>query len=90
MRRRGYDPAQFRADRRIWGLQSEHLFAGQPERRREFIDELTGNYQVGEFQASLGNDKDFLCTRVAYKLNLRGPCVTVQARAHVPSRHLPG
>jgi len=46
---------------------------------RGFLDELTGNYQVGEFQVALGNDKDFLTTRVAYKLNLRGPCVTVQS-----------
>ncbi len=28
--------------------------------------------------AHLGNDKDFLATRVSYKLNLRGPAVTVQ------------
>lgn len=45
---------------------------------RAFIDELTSNYQVGEFSSALGNDKDFLTTRVAYKLNLRGPCMTVQ------------
>ena len=30
------------------------------------------------FQAMIANDKDFLATRVAYKLNLRGPAVTVQ------------
>ena len=30
------------------------------------------------FQAHLGNDKDYLATRVAYKLNLSGPAVTVQ------------
>jgi acyl transferase domain-containing protein len=30
------------------------------------------------FQALIGNDKDYLATRVAYKLNLRGPAVTVQ------------
>ena len=29
-------------------------------------------------QASLGNDKDPLTTRVSYKLNLKGPSVTVQ------------
>ena len=46
---------------------------------RGFLDELTGNYQVGEFQVALGNDKDFLTTRAAYKLNLRGPCITVQS-----------
>jgi amino acid adenylation domain-containing protein len=44
---------------------------------RAFIDEVTGNYQVGEFRSFMGNDKDFLTTRVAYKLNLRGPCISV-------------
>ncbi|HEX8129281.1 MAG TPA: amino acid adenylation domain-containing protein, partial [Pyrinomonadaceae bacterium] len=33
---------------------------------------------VGDFQAMIGNDKDFLPTRVSYKLNLRGPSVSVQ------------
>ncbi|HEY0607589.1 MAG TPA: polyketide synthase, partial [Herpetosiphonaceae bacterium] len=32
----------------------------------------------GELQAQIGNDKDHLTTRVAYKLNLTGPSVTVQ------------
>ena len=31
-----------------------------------------------EYQTRIGNDKDFLATRVAYKLNLRGPSVTIQ------------
>ena len=30
------------------------------------------------FQVMIGNDKDFLCTRVSYKLNLRGPSITIQ------------
>nr|QEO74622.1 Beta-ketoacyl synthase [uncultured bacterium] len=34
---------------------------------------------VGDFQAMIANDKDFLATRVSYKLNLRGPSVSVQA-----------
>lgn len=33
---------------------------------------------VSDFQLLIGNDKDFLPTRVAYKLNLRGPAVNVQ------------
>ncbi|HYP01167.1 MAG TPA: type I polyketide synthase, partial [Pyrinomonadaceae bacterium] len=33
---------------------------------------------VGDFQAMIGNDKDFLPTRVSYKLHLRGPSVSVQ------------
>lgn len=34
---------------------------------------------VGGYQLMLGGDKDFLCTRVSYKLNLRGPSVSVQS-----------
>ncbi|HMN78586.1 MAG TPA: SDR family NAD(P)-dependent oxidoreductase [Burkholderiaceae bacterium] len=33
---------------------------------------------VGGYQLMIGNDKDFLCTRVSYKLDLRGPSMTVQ------------
>lgn len=33
---------------------------------------------VDAFQLKLGNDKDFLATRVAYKLGLSGPAVSVQ------------
>lgn len=33
---------------------------------------------VGYCQALLGNDKDFLSSRVSYKLNLKGPSLTVQ------------
>ncbi|MEO0820267.1 MAG: SDR family NAD(P)-dependent oxidoreductase [Pseudomonadota bacterium] len=33
---------------------------------------------AGGYQLMLGNDKDFLCTRVSYKLNLKGPSITVQ------------
>lgn len=33
---------------------------------------------VDFYQTLLGNEKDFLATRVAYKLDLRGPCITIQ------------
>lgn len=33
---------------------------------------------IGDFQTVISNDKDFVATRVSYKLNLRGPSVTVQ------------
>jgi amino acid adenylation domain-containing protein len=45
---------------------------------RAAVDRLTGAYQTGEFPTLLGNDEDYLATRVAYKLDLRGPAVTVQ------------
>src|ERR1043166_4530465 len=34
--------------------------------------------RLNEHQLMLGNDKDYLPTRVSYKLNLRGPSVNVQ------------
>ncbi|MEW6735531.1 MAG: type I polyketide synthase, partial [Acidobacteriota bacterium] len=33
---------------------------------------------AGEFQIMIGNEKDFLPTRISYKLNLKGPSVNVQ------------
>lgn len=35
-------------------------------------------HSMGGLQTMLGNDKDFLTTRVSYKLNLKGPSVNVQ------------
>src|SRR5277367_1610837 len=46
---------------------------------REFVDEFTRTYQVGSYPALVGNHIDFLATRIAYKLNLRGPAITVQS-----------
>ncbi|WP_158578483.1 non-ribosomal peptide synthetase/type I polyketide synthase [Spongiactinospora rosea] len=34
--------------------------------------------RVGAFQTSIGNDKDFVPTRISYKLDLRGPSMSVQ------------
>ncbi len=33
---------------------------------------------IGEMPISLGNNRDFIATRVAYKLHLRGPAVAIQ------------
>jgi phthiocerol/phenolphthiocerol synthesis type-I polyketide synthase E len=56
------------------------LFAGCG--MNTYLLQLLGNPEVmasaGEYQLMLGNDKDFLATRVAYKLNLRGPAVVIQ------------
>ncbi len=45
---------------------------------RQFLAELIPSIQVGSLQTELGNDKDYLATRIAYKLNLRGPAMTLQ------------
>lgn len=33
---------------------------------------------IGDYPLMIGNDKDFLCTRVSYKLNLNGPAMVLQ------------
>jgi phthiocerol/phenolphthiocerol synthesis type-I polyketide synthase E len=56
------------------------LFAGCG--MNTYLLQLLGNPELmasaGGYQLMLGNDKDFLTTRVAYKLNLRGPAVVIQ------------
>jgi acyl transferase domain-containing protein/acyl carrier protein len=46
------------------------------------LNQLLGNpafcASVGGYQVMVGSDKDFLATRVSYKLDLRGPSMTVQ------------
>ncbi|WP_371170553.1 amino acid adenylation domain-containing protein [Aliiroseovarius sp. 2305UL8-7] len=39
---------------------------------------LAAGYPVKDFATLFGNDKDFIATRIAYKLGLRGPTITVQ------------
>ena len=68
----GYDPETYK------GLIG--LYAGSG--MSHYLFNLYANREimesVGGFQLILGNDKDHLTTRVAYKLNLKGPAVTVQ------------
>ena len=51
-----------------------HLMA-----HRSLIDE------TGLMGAAIGNEKDFLATRIAYKLNLQGPSVSVQTACSTAS-----
>jgi amino acid adenylation domain-containing protein len=48
-------------------------------RDRRTLEEFTSNYQVGCYPMLLGSGADFLATRIAYKLDLKGPAVTVSA-----------
>ncbi|WP_369211093.1 type I polyketide synthase [Streptomyces flavofungini] len=69
----GVDPARF--DGRIG------VFAGAGL-NTYLLFNLMNNQQVldtsGMYQVMLASDKDFLATRTAYKLDLRGPAITVQ------------
>ncbi|MBD2208301.1 aminotransferase class III-fold pyridoxal phosphate-dependent enzyme [Nostoc linckia FACHB-104] len=53
------------------GCGQNTYFAKQISGRMEIVD------RIGEFQTMLANEKDFLTTRAAYKLNLKGPAVSV-------------
>ena len=44
---------------------------------RDAVLRYTSDYQTGSYATLLGAGADFLATRVAYKLDLRGPAVTV-------------
>ncbi len=72
----GYDPATFPGMVGVYaGLSLNTYLLHNLGKGKE----LAKNYQVGEYQTMLGNDKDFLPVRVSYKLNLRGPSMTIQS-----------
>ncbi|HKH43442.1 MAG TPA: MupA/Atu3671 family FMN-dependent luciferase-like monooxygenase [Thermoanaerobaculia bacterium] len=77
LERAGYDPLQSPATAGVVGVYggvtlSSYLLALNPLR-----DKLQA-IGVDTAMLSIGNDKDTLAPRVAYKLNLRGPALTVQ------------
>jgi len=47
-------------------------------RDRAFAANLAGNFQVGSYSTMLGNNTDFLATRLSYKLDLKGPSMSIQ------------
>ncbi len=73
------DPARARGPIGVWAGQSlpTYMLANLAD-GRGFLDKVTGEYQVGSYPVVLGNDKDYLATRVSYKLDLSGPSMTVQ------------
>jgi amino acid adenylation domain-containing protein len=47
-------------------------------RDRAYLARFAEGYQSSGYTTMLGNDKDFLPTRVSYKLDLRGPSLSIQ------------
>jgi amino acid adenylation domain-containing protein len=75
----GYDPEAYPGLIGVYaGLSMNTYFLSSLVANRAFAEKFTGSYQVGSYQVMLGNDKDFLPTRVSYKLNLRGPSIAIQ------------
>ncbi|HEY4593366.1 MAG TPA: type I polyketide synthase, partial [Thermoanaerobaculia bacterium] len=69
----GYDPARFPGAIGVYAGVSANMYV-----LRNVLASAGALQAGGENQAMLGGDKDFLATRLSYKLNLRGPSFTVQ------------
>ena len=69
----GYNSHKFNGAIGVFGGMSMNTYLAHNLRGQE---ELIA--QVGEYQLMLANDKDFLTTRVSYKLNLKGPSLNIQ------------
>ena len=76
----GYDPAIYPGRIGVYaGCALNTYFLANVLGNRDAIDAFTSDYPVGSYPELLGAANDFLATRVAYKLNLRGPAMTMQA-----------
>src|ERR1035438_8446550 len=76
----GYDPLTYSGSAGVFaGCSANTYFLGNVCRSRDFIEDYVAGYQVSNYPVLLGSNLDFLATRVAYKLNLKGPAFTLQA-----------
>ena len=76
----GYDPANCPGPVGVYaGCSTSTYFLSRLCAKPGFIHKFTGGYQVENYPEMMGNNLDFLSTRVSYKLNLRGPSFTMQA-----------
>jgi len=73
LERAGYDPARFPGSIGVFGGSSGSSYA-----MRVMASPQIGR-AISPYNVLLSNEKDFLTARVAYKLDLRGPAVVVQA-----------
>ncbi|TGA96501.1 beta-ketoacyl synthase N-terminal-like domain-containing protein, partial [Streptomyces palmae] len=68
----GYEPSGYPGDIGVFAGAGMNTY---------LLTHLAERYQressVGHYRMMLANDKDFLATRVSYKLNLRGPSISV-------------
>ena len=74
----GYDPATYAGSIGVFGGNSINTyFLNNVLTSRRTIEGFTSDYQVGSYPMLLGAGHDFLATRVSYKLDLRGPSLTL-------------
>ena len=73
LERAGYEPGVTGGSVGVFaGMSNNSYFAANLKEHHDLID------LVGALQTMMGNEKDYLATRVSYKLDLKGPSVTVQ------------
>jgi amino acid adenylation domain-containing protein len=76
----GHDPATYPGSIGVMaGAAYGSYFLQQVCAQPGFTEDFLKNYQIGNYTAMMGNYPDYLATRVAYKLNLKGPSFSVQA-----------
>ncbi|MBR8830448.1 MAG: D-alanine--D-alanyl carrier protein ligase [Chroococcopsis gigantea SAG 12.99] len=68
----GYDPDRFQGSIGLYAGSGTNTYLAN-----NLAQHPSAIASFGEFQTMLVNEKDFLTTRVAYKLNLKGPAVSV-------------
>jgi acyl transferase domain-containing protein/acyl carrier protein len=69
----GYDPEKYKGLIGVYaGVHMNSYLLNNLYSNRDLIE------SVGDFETMIGNDKDFVTTRVSYKLGLKGPSVVVQ------------
>ncbi len=75
----GHSPAGYEGMIGVFaGCSMNTYFMHNLVRDREFLARFTEGYQSANYPTMLGNDKDFLPTRVSYKMGLRGPSLAIQ------------
>ncbi len=75
----GYDPDKYAGSIGVFaGCSINSYFLNNLCRTPGFIEEFVGSYPLGDYSTLLGTLNDCLATRISYKLNLRGPSLTLQ------------
>ncbi len=67
----GCDPTRYAGLIGVYAGMTNNTYGRFVRARRDLVD------AVGELVAMMGNEKDYLTTRLAYKLNLRGPALSI-------------
>ena len=73
------DPARFRGNIGVFAGSSLNTYLlDNIASHREQLADFVAQFQADGYPLLIGSDKDYLATRVSYKLDLHGPSITVQ------------